>query len=195
MTKVFETERLVVRRFEPEDVNALVELGRHPSVSSEIPEIPWQDPAKLVDYIDEQAALELFAAQTGVDLAIVRKSDGRIIGLICLVSNGARQAKIGWILGIDHRSRGCATEAARGLIEYAFRVCDFHRVSADTTSSNERSRKLMERLGMRQEAYLREADPPDEPGGRWADIVSYAVLASEWPTAEKPQPRSALGNG
>ncbi len=184
MPEVFQTERLVVRRFGREDTSALVEFGRDPSVSSEIPEIPWQDPAKLVEYIDEQAALELFAAQKGVDLAIMRKSDGRLIGLLSFVSDGARQGKVGWILGIDYRGHGCATEAARGLIEYAFWVCDYHRVFADTTSSNERSRKLMERLGMRQEAYLREADPPNEPGGPWADVVSYAVLASEWPARQ-----------
>jgi RimJ/RimL family protein N-acetyltransferase len=181
MSEVFQTERLIVRRFEREDANALVELGRHPSVSSEIPEIPWQDPAKLLEYIDGQAALELFAAQKCVDLAIKRKSDNRLIGLLSFVSNGARQGKVGWVLGIDQRGRGCATEAARGLIEYAFGVCNYHRVSGDTTSSNERSRKLMERLGMRQEAYFRETDPPDEPGGRWADVVCYALLASEWP--------------
>ncbi len=50
--------------------------------------------------------------------------------------------------------------------------------------ANQRSWKLMERVGMRKEAHFREGHVPAEPGGPWIDTVRYAVLASEWPAQQ-----------
>jgi RimJ/RimL family protein N-acetyltransferase len=52
-----------------------------------------------------------------------------------------------------------------------------HRISADTTSANPDSWKVMERLGMRCEAQLREAEFRD---GYWIDYYIFGVLAAEW---------------
>ncbi len=123
MSVVFETERLIVRRFESKDAADIVELAGHPPVADEVPEIPWQDPAKLLQYIEMQQGLELFAANKCVDLAIERKSDGKVIGLLTFVSNGQRQGEIGWALGVKHRGCGYAAEAVRGLISFAFAIC------------------------------------------------------------------------
>jgi RimJ/RimL family protein N-acetyltransferase len=181
MSMVFETERLIVRRFRREDAADVVAFAGDPPVAAEIHNVPWQDPVKLLEYIEIQQGLALFAAQTCVDLAIERKSDRKAIGLLSFVSNGQRQGEIGWALGVEHRGSGYATEAVRGLISFAFEICGYHRVFAGTILTNEPSWKLMERVGMRKEAHFREAHVPAGPGGPWIDTVRYAVLASEWP--------------
>lgn len=186
MSVVFETQRLIVRRFRREDVADIDAFAGNPSVAAELPNVPWQDPVRLLEYIEIQQGLELFAAKKCVDLAVERKSDREVIGLVSFVSNGQRQGEIGWALGIKHRGSGYATEAVRGLISFAFESCGYHRVFAGTILTNERSWKLMERVGMRKEAHFREAHVPAEPGGPWIDTVRYAVLASEWPVRAAP---------
>jgi RimJ/RimL family protein N-acetyltransferase len=130
--------------------------------------------------VETQAQHELFAAKTCVDLAVERTSDNRVIGLLSVVSNGERQAEIGWGFAIHSRGQGFATEAARGLIAFLFEEHGFHRLFAGTIFTNERSWKLMERLGMRKEAHFVQAHVPARPGGPWIDTVRYALLASEW---------------
>jgi len=175
-----ETERLTVRRFGPDDLEAIVAFTAHPSVSRETTNIPRDDPVKLDEYAIRQSKIELFEAKACVDLAIERKADRCVLGLLSLVSDGNRQGEIGWALGIEHRRQGYATEAARGLLNYVFTECGYHRIFAGTIYTNERSWGLMERLGMRKEAHFREAHVPAEPGGPWIDTVRYAILASEW---------------
>jgi len=142
-----QTARLGIRRFTHDDIPDIQEFASHPSVSRETPNIPHNDPKKLADYVDEQNGLELFAAKKCVDLAIERKTDGRVIGLLSLVSNGERQGEIGWGLGIDHRGNGYVTEAARALITFVFAECGYHWVFAGTIYTNERSWAVMERRG------------------------------------------------
>jgi RimJ/RimL family protein N-acetyltransferase len=86
-------------------------LASHPSVADEVPEVPWQDPVRLLEYIEMQHGLELFAVSKCVDLAIERKSDRKVIGPLSFVSNGQRRGEIGWALGVEHRGCGYATEA------------------------------------------------------------------------------------
>ena len=184
-----ETERLKVRRFVRDDIPDIQTFGSHPSVAREITNIPHEDPEKLAEYIEVQSGLELFEAKKCIDLAIERKDDGRVLGLLSVVSNGEQQAEIGWGLGIDYRSNGYVTEAARALITTLFAACDYHRVFAGTIFTNKRSWAVMERLGMRKEAHFRKAHVPPTPGEEWIDTVRYAVLAEEWPPTDAGQAR------
>jgi len=174
-----ETPRLRIRRFSHADLHDLQAVISDPSVAVETTNIP-HDPENLARYIDRQNGLRLFEPKTCIDLAVERKEDGRVIGLVSLVSDGNRQGEIGWALGNDDRGRGYATEAAHALISYLFSFCGYHRVFAGTVLTNTASWGVMERLGMRKEAHFIQAHPPHEPGDPWIDTVRYAVLADEW---------------
>jgi RimJ/RimL family protein N-acetyltransferase len=177
---LFQTRRLVIRRFEHGDIPDILDLTSHPSVFRETVNIP-RTAEELVGYVETQAELQLFAAKTCVDLAVERHADGKVIGLLSVVSNGERQAEIGWGFAIHSRGQGYATEAAHGLITFLFEEHGYHRLFAGTIFTNKRSWKLMERLGMRKEAHFVEAHVPAQAGGPWIDTVRYAVLAEEWP--------------
>jgi RimJ/RimL family protein N-acetyltransferase len=180
MTLPVQTDRLILRRFTQSDIDDIIEFTADPSVSRETTSIPREDRGRVAEYVEAQNKLSLFEAGKCVDLAVERKDTGKVIGLLSFVSNGERQAEIGWGFGIDHRGRGLATEAARGLMSYAFGDCDYHRVFAGTVYTNTRSWKLMERLGMRKEAHFVKAHVPAKPGEEWIDTVRYATLAEEW---------------
>jgi [ribosomal protein S5]-alanine N-acetyltransferase len=56
-----------------------------------------------------------------------------------------------WAIDPAHQGRGYATEAARGMIEHAFRVLRLRRVLATTEHDNFASQAVMRKLGMRLE--------------------------------------------
>jgi len=170
------TIRLILRRFNYEDVRDILEFISHPSVSKIVTEIEMTETG-VKKYIDIKNSYELFEKDKCFDLAIVRKADGKVIGLVTLIRKNHMQGQIGWALGFDYRGKGYATEAAEAVIEYGFNVLGLHRVYADTTNENSASWKVMERLGMRREACLKEAEFRDD---RWLDSLTYGILASEW---------------
>ncbi len=176
MTLPITTERLILRRFTRDDVPGFLALLAHPSVASAAPEIEATE-AGVTRYIDLQNAHEPFAEDKCSDLVMEHKSSGKIIGLVTLVRRAHNKAAIGWALSIEHRGQGFATEAARALMAYGFTALGLHRIQATTDSDNSASRKVMERLGMKPEGRLREAECHD---GQWVDVLTYGLLAQEW---------------
>jgi len=88
------------------------------------------------------------------------------------------QAELGWVFHPDHTGRGYATEAVRALIRLCFEDLGLRRVTAGCFAANEASWRLMERAGMRREAYtVRESL---HRSGEWLDGMGYALLADEW---------------
>jgi RimJ/RimL family protein N-acetyltransferase len=176
MTLPIITERLILRRYAPSDIQDVVELVSHPSVARATPEIEATE-AGVEKYIDVQNGYQAFEQDRCFDLAIEQKADRKVIGLLSLVHRRHRQAEIGWAMAVSYRGRGYATEGARALMEYAFSTLDLHRIQASTSSSNHDSRRVMERLGMKRECRLRDAIYRD---GEWLDKLIYAMLAREW---------------
>ena len=175
MTLVLETERLILRRFTLDDVPAILEYVSHPSVSRVVPEIGTTE-GEVRKYVGLQGSNPLFEKDRCSDLAIERKEDGRVIGMLTLVCRDHLKAEIGYALGIEYRGRGYATEAAQALMAYGFDSLGLHRIEAKTSSGNPDSWQVMERLGMRREACLREAEMRD---GKRVDGLIYGILASD----------------
>ena len=170
------TPRLVLRRYTHTDIPDILAFIAHPSVSRATPEIKATE-ADVKHYIDQQNACQPFEIDRCLDLAIELKEEKRVIGLVSAVRREHEQAEIGWALGVQYRGRGLATEAAEALVAYGFDVLRLHRISACTGKHNTRSWRLMERIGMRREAHLRESHQVD---GEWDDEFIYAILADEW---------------
>jgi RimJ/RimL family protein N-acetyltransferase len=170
------TERLVLRRFAPDDVQSLLALARQPSVARVLRGIEPTE-ASVRDYLVAQTSYEPFEQDKCFDLALERKCDGQVIGLLSLVRRDHGKAEIGWSLGVAHRRRGYVTEGASALMTYGFASVGLHRIYATTSNINTSSWRVMERLGMRREACLREAEFRD---GNWIDVLIYGILDREW---------------
>jgi RimJ/RimL family protein N-acetyltransferase len=178
MTLPIFTERLVLRNLTYSDIQDVVEIASDPSVVRVTTNLEANE-AKVREYIDKQRSYRPFERDKYYDLAIERKKDGKVVGLLGLVSKDHKQGLIGWALGVDYRGNGYATEGARALVMYGFSELDLHRIYAKTSNINTASWKVMERVGMRKEAHLREAEFRD---GEWIDVLIYAILADEWPS-------------
>ncbi|UCC78535.1 MAG: GNAT family N-acetyltransferase [Candidatus Zixiibacteriota bacterium] len=175
------TDRLVLRRFTYDDTQDILEFVSHPSVARIVKEIEATE-VGVKKYIHKKESYKLFEKDKCFDLAIERSEDCKVIGMLTLIRKNHMQGQIGWSLGVEYRGLGYATEAAKALIEYGFSILGLHRIYADTTSENSASWRVMERLGMRKEACLKEAEFRD---GKWLDFLTYGVLASEWPDKKR----------
>jgi RimJ/RimL family protein N-acetyltransferase len=84
--------------------------------------------------------------------------------------------EIGISLVPSAQGRGVATEALRAVVDAAF-TAGAHRVFAGCDARNAPVARLLERIGMRHEARLVDAEWWK---GEWTTADTWAVLASEW---------------
>jgi RimJ/RimL family protein N-acetyltransferase len=84
---------------------------------------------------------------------------------------------LGYYAFVPHHGCGYMTQGLRAVVSHAFRRLRLHRLEANIQPDNEASRRLIQRLGFRQEGlsprYLKVA-------GRWRDHERWALTAEEW---------------
>src|SRR5207253_4135180 len=84
----------------------------------------------------------------------------------------------GWRLARHAWGHGYATEAARAVLDYGFRVLEREEILAVTVVGNLRSRAVMERLGMTHDAGA-DFDDPTIPEGPLRRKVVYRRSAAD----------------
>ena len=173
------TGRLTLRPFTRGDVDAVHSYRRREDVARYLFDTPLsrEECALAVQQRTGQVALRNEGDK--VILAVELDDNGALIGEVSLIwrSAEARQGEVGWIFDPGYQGRGFATEAANAMLDLAFGPADIHRVSARCDVRNERSWRLMERLGMRKEAHFREHALFKS---RWDEEFIYAMLWQEW---------------
>jgi RimJ/RimL family protein N-acetyltransferase len=176
------TERLVLRRFEPDDLDALLTFHGDPEAVRYVP-FPPRDRAAVATVLERKTTSTGFAAEGDlIELAVVLDSDGSLIGdvLLALRSVEHETVEVGYIFSPGHGGQGYATEAVRALLDLAFDCLGARRVTARVDDRNVRSRALLERLGFRLEAHLVENEWFK---GELTSEVDYGLLGREWRVA------------
>ncbi|WP_454084294.1 GNAT family N-acetyltransferase [Georgenia sp. Marseille-Q6866] len=113
---------------------------------------------------------------------MLRRTDGWAQTDVAHLAAGT-EVEVGWVLDPAHRGRGYGTEAVRELLRYSFTELGVRRAVANCFAANDPSWRLMERVGMRREAYtVRDSL---HRSGEWLDSLVYAVLAEEWEAATR----------
>ncbi len=144
-----ETERLVLRPRTTGDLGACVEMDADAEVVRYIP-VAWDGPQEHAAFLRERIG-RVYPPGLGY-WAVVAKSDpAGFLGWVHLlpVDDDAAAAEIGWRLKRSAWGHGYATEAARAVLAHAFGTVGCARVVAATHADNVRSKKVVERLGMR----------------------------------------------
>jgi len=90
--------------------------------------------------------------------------------------------EIGWRLSADQWGRGYATEGARAALAFCFDVVGLREVVSFTVPANLRSRRVMEKIGMKRDPG-EDFDHPSLPAG-------HALLRHVLYRIACPQPRS-----
>lgn len=176
--------RVVLRPLVPQDFNGWSEVRRRNGEWLTI----WE-PQRLSHHPDPEINREVFAARCGARdrerLAGSQHSfgvfvDGAFAGEINLnnIVRGAFQsATIGYWIDRARAGRSLMSEAVVVLARFAFEEMNLHRLEVCIIPRNTNSRRVMEKLDIRQEGLaLRFL----EINGVWEDHVRYGITIEEW---------------
>jgi RimJ/RimL family protein N-acetyltransferase len=177
------TERLMLRPTTPDDAPAVHAYQSRADVCRYIPYRP-----RTLEEVTERlhradiTRSTLDDAGQAIVLAVVRRADDVLVGDVMLAwrSREHGTGEVGYVLNPEYGRNGYATEAAAAAVRLGFEGLDLHRIIGRIDARNDASAAVLRRIGMRQEAYLRENEWfKDE----WTDEIDFAVLASEWRAA------------
>jgi len=171
-----ETPRLILRAWRDADVDAWAALNADARVMEFFPST--YDRAR-----SERSAASLSAdfERNGYGWWAVEVKNGQAFaGVVALQKLPddmpfAPATEVGWRFAFDAWGCGYATEAATAALAFAFNRLQREEVVAFTAAVNLRSRRVMEKLGMRRDAAGDFEHPNLPPGHSLRDHVLYRV--------------------
>ena len=173
---VLQTERLTLRRFRLTDVDDVVTFANDEEWQRYLP-LPY--PYERVH--GEQFVAESFLKDWKSKPAFAIVLDDTVIGEINLGIDKRRQtAEMGYSIARKHWGNGYATEAARAIVDWSFETFCLTKIYAYSNVDNNRSWRVMERIGMIREGLLRSEAPDARDPNRRQDAVYYGILRGEW---------------
>lgn len=177
-TQTIETERLILRRFEYTDDDAMLRYW----IADEKIQSLYSEPV----YTTKEAVKELLDKYIGsyeredyYRWAIIEKDSVECIGQIAyfLVDNKNHFAEIEYCIGSDFQRQGLATEATKAVIAYGFEKMNLHKVQICTKTINAPSKRVIEKCGLTHEGTLRDYFYMN---GEYVGRLFFSILKDEW---------------
>lgn len=170
MATLFTTERLIVRKFVSDDYDDLADILTDATVTYFEPYETFTREACKQEAINFSESNEFYAVVF----------DDKVIGKIYFSKRNYGSYELGYTFNSSYQGKGYATESIQGMLKYAFNVLDVRRVFAEIDTRNEKSIRLVERIGMRREAEHIELFPSKEDKQLYNDFYIYAILKREY---------------
>lgn len=178
--EAIETERLVLRPFTPRDAADLFEYLHAPVASCFLS-------LALADIGAAEREVQARSAQDS-SVAVCLRTTGKLIGDV-FADPEDDTFSVGWHFNTAFGGKGYALEAATALFTHLFTKRAARRLYAYVEDTNTASRRLCEKLGMRQEGLFKEfiSFRNDEDGAPiYENTMQYALLRHEWLLQRSP---------
>jgi len=177
-----ETDRLVIRCYEPRDAPLLKE-AIDLSVEHLRPWMPWIrfEPQTVEEKVELLRGFRgQFDLGQNFPYGIFNREETKQLGGSGLHPRGGEGSlEIGYWVAADATGQGIATEQTAVLTRAVFEVCGLERVDIQVEPDNERSLAIPRKLGFTQEGVLRRRlDPGDDDGPR-RDSVLFTMVQDE----------------
>ncbi len=146
---ILETERLLLRHLEPDDLDNLYALYRDPQVRQYFPEgtLTYQETKEELEWFlnghPEHPELGLWAT--------ILKDGNRFIGrcgLLPWTIDGRYEVEVAYLLAKEDWGRGLGTEAAQGVLDYGFETLQLSRLICLVEEGNLASIRVAQKIGM-----------------------------------------------
>ncbi len=151
--RILETERLLLRPIEEEDIYELLEIR-------------WDKDVMVYSLHEAVSRSEQLAWFKGLNtkknlaLSVLLKKDGglKLVGTIGLYDINTRhqRATFRMRLSKECQGQGIGFEAGRMLMEYGFNVLNLHKICGDQFAINKAAVTFCRHLGFEEEGTLRE---------------------------------------
>ena len=176
--RILETERILLKPVEQEDLSFLMNLRWDASLTDYI----IHDPISLnsqhvwLENIRKKGdlALSIFYKETSDDSKIV------LIGITGLYDFNYRHQRAVWkslrILP-EYQGRGIAFEASDLLINYGFNTLNLNKITSDSFENNNNIIKLLGKLGFKKEGVLKQHYFHQ---GEFKDAAIYSLLRKNY---------------
>jgi ribosomal-protein-alanine N-acetyltransferase len=181
--KILETDRLILRRLLPGDLDSLYALYCDPEVSKYIPDAPRT-------YEETREELEWFMnghpkhPELGL-WATIHKGTGKFIGrcgLLPWTIDGQNEVEVAYLLAKEVWGQGLGTEAAWAIAYYGFGQLQLSRLICLIDQDNQASIKVATNIGMTFEKEGRDEKGP------------YLVYSTNKPPSQSQQAAPPLAN-
>ena len=183
-----ETQRLYLRQWRPSDFAIFAEINADPEVMRYFPKLLSSTVSDVIANKCQQLIKDngwgFWAVGLKSSLKDSSEKADTFIGFVGLNDTHADMSfapcvEIAWRLHGNYWGQGYATEAAQAALNFAFDELKLSEVVAFTAVINERSQKVMHRIGMRntQHNFYHPALKIDHP---LAENVLYKINIEEW---------------
>jgi RimJ/RimL family protein N-acetyltransferase len=159
--RILETERLLLRHLERDDLESLFALYRDPEIRRYFP-----DGTLTRDETREELEWFLGGHPDDPELglwATMHKESGEFIGrcgLLPWTIDDRPEVEVAYLLARAYWGQGLATEAARAIVGHAFERLDVARLVCLIDPANGASIRVAERIGMTFEKQLEDESGP-----------------------------------
>lgn len=179
MKAVIQTERLILRPWSDEDRETYFYINQDPKVVEFLPGPLTKK--QVQEFIS--SANNHFNIHGYTLWATELKESGELIGFIGLhdldwLAPFTPAIEVGWRLRSKHWGRGYATEGAKASLNYGFDKCGLKEIISIisfTVPANERSIRVMEKIGMQRDWQGDFAHPKLPPNHRLSKHILYRV--------------------
>ncbi len=173
--------RVKLRKFTLADGSAVQALAGDPAIADTTSTVPHPYPDGVAEQWIATHESQFQQGKAAI-YAIVALADQSLIGSLGVSLHPAhRRGEIGYWIGRPYWNRGYCTEALHLLLGDCFTRLNLHRVYAHHFARNPASGRVMQKVGMQREGYLREHVLKAD---RFEDLVLYGLLRRDyqWPS-------------
>jgi ribosomal-protein-alanine N-acetyltransferase len=172
-----ETERILLRKITIDDLDDMFYYASNPEVTKYV---TWEthstieDTKLFINYV-----LDLYSQSKVAPLGIEDKETGKLIGTADFVfwNTTHRNSEIGYVLSPDYWGKGFIPEVVNKLFEFGFQKMELERIQARCLIENNKSERVMQKVGMKYEGITRHALLIK---GKFVDLKVYSILKDEY---------------
>ncbi|MGA8304950.1 MAG: GNAT family N-acetyltransferase [Candidatus Acidiferrales bacterium] len=178
---MLKTERLILRKWNEADREPFARMNADSRVMEYLGGTMSRDRS---DEVADRIEAHFRAHGFGLCAAELAES-GEFIGFIGLAVPNFEAAftpcvEIGWRLAAEYWGAGLATEGTREIVRYAFEELGLPELVSLTAIGNERSRRVMAKLGMTHDAAENFDHPRLPAGDPLCRHVLYRLTREKW---------------
>ncbi len=178
------TPRLLLRAWRDDDAPAFAALNADPRVMEHFPNLVTREESDAMIGRIRQNHREQGFGLWAAELPGIASFIGFIgLQVVKFDAHFTPCVEIGWRLAHAHWGHGYATEGARASLDVAFGEAGLEAIVAMTTPGNERSQRVMKKLGMHRDAGDDFDNPKIPEGHPLRRHVLYRISKGE---AQRP---------